>query len=216
MANGIPSHDTFGRVIARLDAAHFEACFVKWVQHLHELTKGPLLATDGKTLRRSHDRRQNKGPLHLVSAWASVSRLVLAQTEVATNSNEITAIPELLQMLERSGCNVSIDAIGCQKAIAQQITESGADDVLARKQNQAQLHDAVYTMFTLARQNEFGDVSHDDHQTVAKDHGRIETRRCWYLCPRIPRLYRPRPGMVATPKPGHGRSETAAARPHLA
>ena len=163
MANGIPSHDTFGRVIARLDAAHLEACFVKWVQHLHELTKGQLLAIDGKMLRRSHDRRQNKGPLHLVSAWASASRLVLAQTEVATNSNEITAIPELLQMLELSGCIVSIDAIGCQKSIAQQITESGADDVLARKQNQAQLHDAVNTMFTLARQNEFGDVSHDDH-----------------------------------------------------
>ena len=181
MANGIPSHDTFGRVIARLDAAHFEACFVKWVQHLHELTKGQLLAIDGKTHRRSHDRRQNKGPLHLVSVWASASRLVLAQTEVATNSNEITAIPELLQMLELSGCNVSIDAIGCQKSIAQQITESGADDVLARNQNQAQLHDAVNTMFTLARQNEFADVPHDDHQTVAKDHGRIETRRCWLI-----------------------------------
>ena len=164
-----------------MDAAHFEVCFVKWVQHLHELTKGPLLAIDGKTLRRSHDRRQNKGPLHLVSAWASASRLVLAQTEVATNSNEITAIPELLQMLELSGCIVSIDAIGCQKSIAQQITECGADDVLARKQNQAQLHDAVNTMFTLERQNEFGDVSHDVHQTVEKDHGRIETRRCWLI-----------------------------------
>ena len=216
MANGIPSHDTFGRVIARLDAAHFEVCFVKWVQHLHELTKGQLLAIDGKMVRRSHDQMQNKGPLHLVSDWASARRLVLAQTEVVADSNEISAIPELLQMLELSGCNVSIDAIGCQKAIAQQITECGADDVLARKQNQAQLHDAVYTMFTLARQNEFGDVSHDVHQTVAKDHGRIETRHCWYLCPRIPRRHRPRPGMVATPKPGHGRSETAAARPHLA
>ena len=84
-------------------------------------------------------------------------------------------------MLERSGCNVSIDAIGCQKAIAQQITESGADDVLARKQNQAQLHDAVNAMFTLERQNEFADVPHDDHQTVAKDNGRIETRRCWVI-----------------------------------
>ena len=124
---------------------------------------------------------QNKGPLHLVSDWASARRLVLAQTEVVADSNEISAIPELLQMLELSGCNVSIDAIGCQKSIAQQITESGADDVLARKQNQAQLHDAVNTMFTLERQNEFAGVPHDDHQTVAKDHGRIETRRCWLI-----------------------------------
>ena len=181
MANGIQSHDTFGRVFARLDAAHFEACFVKWVQHLHELTKGQLLAIDGKTLRRSHDRRQNKGPLQLVSAWASASRLVLAQTEVARDSNEITAIPELLQMLELSGCIVSIEAIGCQKSIAQQITECGADYILALKQNQAQLHDAVITMFTLERQNEFADVPHDYHQTVEKDHGRIETRRCWVI-----------------------------------
>ena len=133
--NGIPSHDTFGRVFARLDAEKFEACFVKWVQHLHELTQGQLLAIDGKTVRRSHDRRQKKGPLHLVSAWATESRLVLGQTEVAADANEITAIPELLDMLQLSGCIVSIDAIGCQKAIAHQITESGADYVLALKQN---------------------------------------------------------------------------------
>ena len=100
LPNGIPSHDTFGRVLGRLDAAHFEDCFMHWVQHLHEVTAGQLLAIDGKMLRRSHDRRRKKGPLHLVSAWASASRLVLAQTEVATDSNEITAIPELLHMLE--------------------------------------------------------------------------------------------------------------------
>ena len=98
LPNGIPSHDTFGRVLGRLDAAHFEDCFMNWVQHLHELTAGQLLAIDGKMLRRSHDRRRKKGPLHLVSAWASASRLVLAQTEVAADSNEITAIPELLHI----------------------------------------------------------------------------------------------------------------------
>ena len=181
LPNGIPSHDTFGRVFARLDAEQFEACFMRWVQHLHELTQGQLLAIDGKTVRRSHARRQKQGPLHLVSAWATASRLVLAQTEVAADANEITAIPELLEMLELSGCIVSIDAIGCQKAIAQQITESGGDYVLALKQNQPQLHEAVETMFTLERQNEFADVAHDFHQTIEKDHGRIETRRCWVV-----------------------------------
>jgi len=181
LPNGIPSHDTFGRVFARLDAEKFEACFVKWVQHLHELTQGQLLAIDGKTVRRSHDRRQKKGPLHLVSAWATESRLVLGQTEVAADANEITAIPELLDMLQLSGCIVSIDAIGCQKAIAHQITESGADYVLALKQNQPQLHEAVETMFTLEKENGFADVAHDYHQTIEKDHGRIETRRCWAI-----------------------------------
>ena len=181
LPNGIPSHDTFGRVFARLDAEKFEACFVKWVQHLHELTQGQLLAIDGKTVRRSHDRRQKKEPLHLVSAWAAQSRLVLGQTEVAADANEITAIPELLDMLQLSGCIVSIDAIGCQKAIAHQITERGADYVLALKQNQPQLHEAVETMFTLEKEDGFADVAHDYHQTIEKDHGRIETRRCWAI-----------------------------------
>jgi hypothetical protein len=101
--NGIPSHDTFGRVFAMLDAEEFEACFVKWVQQLHELTQGQLLAIDGKSVCRSHVRRQKKGPQHLVSVWATRSRLVLGQTEVAADSNEITAVLELLEKLELSG-----------------------------------------------------------------------------------------------------------------
>ena len=181
LPNGIPSHDTFGRVFAMLDAEQFEACFVRWVQHVHELTQGQQLAIDGKTVRRSHERRQKKEPLQLVSAWATESRLVLGQTEVAADANEITAIPDLLEMLELSGCIVTIDAIGCQKTIAQQITESDADYVLALKQNQPQLHETVETMFTLEKQNGFADVAHDFHQTIEKDHGRIETRRCWVI-----------------------------------
>lgn len=165
---------------------------MRWVQHLHELTQGQQLAIDGKTVRRSHERRQKKEPLQLVSAWATESRLVLGQTEVAADANEITAIPELLEMLELSGCIVTIDAIGCQKTIAQQITESDTDYVLALKQNQAHLHEAVETMFTLEKQNGFADAAHDFHQTIEKDHGRIETRRCWVISdPRIPRLYGP-------------------------
>ena len=181
LPNGIPSHDTFGRVFARLDVARFEVCFVNWVRHLRALTQCQLLAIDGEMVRRSHDHRQNKGPLHLVSVWASASRFVLAQTKVATDSNEITAIPDLLQMLELSGCIVSINAIGCQKSITQGITARGTDDLLALKQNQPQLHDDVSTMFTLERGNEFADVPHNYHQTVEKDHGRIETRRCWVV-----------------------------------
>ncbi|MCY3711188.1 MAG: ISAs1 family transposase [Caldilineaceae bacterium] len=181
LPNGIPSHDTFGRVFAMLDAEQFEACFVRWVQHIHELTQGQQLAIDGKTVRRSHERRQKKEPLQLVSAWATESRLVLGQTEVAADANEITAIPDLLEMLELSGCIVTIDAIGCQKTIAQQITEGSADYVRALKQNQPQLHEAVETMFTLEKQNGFADVAHDFHQTIEKDHGRIETRRCWVI-----------------------------------
>ncbi len=179
LPNGIPSHDTFGRVFARLDAAHFEACFLSWVQHLHELAEGQLLAIDGKGVRRAHDHTRKKRPLHLVSAWASSNRLVLAQTEVESDSNEITAMPELLQMLELSGCLVTIDAIGCQKSIAQLLTARGADYVLALKKNQPQLHDDVKEMFTREREQEFVHLPHDYHQTVEKDHGRIEIRRCW-------------------------------------
>ncbi len=125
LPNGIPSHDTFGRVFALLDVAQVEACFLNWVQELHQLTKGQLLAIDGKAVRRSHDQAQQKRPLHLVSVWAAANRVELAQTEVDAEGNEISAIPELLQMLEVSGCIVTIDAIGCQKSIVQLLTEGG-------------------------------------------------------------------------------------------
>ncbi len=179
LPNGIPSHDTFGRVYALLDAAQVEACFLRWVQELHQLTEGQLLAIDGKMVRRSHDRAGEKRPLHLVSVWAAANRVVLAQTEVDAEGNEIGAIPELLQMLDVSGCIVTIDAIGCQKSIVQLLTEGDADYVLALKRNQAQLHDDVEEMFSSERKREFVHLPHDYHQTVEKDHGRIELRRCW-------------------------------------
>ena len=179
LEHGIPSHDTFGRVFALLDAAQVEACFLSWVQHLHKLAKGQLLAIDGKIVRRSHDQAKQKRPLHLVSVWAAANRVVLAQTEVDAEGNEITAIPALLQMLEVSGCIVTIDAIGCQKSIVQLLCERDADYVLALKKNQARLYEDVEKMFTAERESEFVHLPHNYHQTVEKNHGRIEIRRCW-------------------------------------
>ena len=138
LPNGIPSHDTFGRVFARLDPAQFEACFFEWVQSLTERVEG-VIAIDGKTLRRSHDKTNGKKALHMVSAWAAENRLVLAQVAVDQKSNEITAIPLLLQQLSLSGCIVTIDAMGTQKGITKQIVDDDGDFVLALKNNHGKL-----------------------------------------------------------------------------
>ena len=179
LPNGIPSHDTFGRVFAMLDSEQFQECFVDWVRAVSEVTGGQLVAIDGKTVRRSHDRFIGKGAIHMVSAWASENHLVLGQTKVDERSNEITAIPELLRVLDVSGCIVTIDAMGCQKEIALTITDRGADYVLALKENQPQLHEDVREIFDHARRTGFADLDHDFCETVNKGHGRIETRRCW-------------------------------------
>ena len=179
LPNGIPSHDTFGRVFAMLDAEQFQECFVDWVRAVSEVTDGQLVAIDGKTVRRSHDRFIGKAAIHMVSAWASENHLVLGQTKVDERSNETTAIPELLRVLDVSGCIVTIDAMGCQKEIASTITDRGADYVLALKENQPQLHEDVREMFDHARRTGFADLDHDFCETVNKGHGRIETRRCW-------------------------------------
>lgn len=181
LPNGIPSHDTFGRVFARLDPGKFAQCFTSWVKAVNQLTQGQVIAIDGKTLRRSHDRANGKGAIHLVSAWASANHLVLGQLKVADKSNEITAIPELLEVLEVSGCIVTIDAMGCQKAIARQIVEQGADYVLALKENQGQLYQEVTDTLESGLGSGFAGLEHDFHQTVGKGHGRIETRQCWVV-----------------------------------
>ena len=129
------------------DPVQFEECFEEWVQAVNEVTGGQVVAIDGKTLRRSHNRAAGKSAIHMVSAWASANRLILGQTKVDDHSNEITAIPELLRTLDVSGCTVTIDAMGCQKEIATTITDQGADYVLALKQNQPQLYDDVTEMF---------------------------------------------------------------------
>ena len=177
LPRGIPSHDTFGRVFAALDPDQFEQGFRSWVQAIARLTAGEVVAIDGKTLRRSHDRPNGKEALALVSAWASQNRLVLGQAAVAEGSNGITAIPALLRLLALTGCIVTIDAIGCQTAIAAEIVRQEADYVLALKDNQAGLRQAVETLFAEGRASGFAGLAHATHRTVEKDHGRLERRR---------------------------------------
>ena len=179
LPNGIPSHDTFGRVFAKLDAQQFERCFTEWVLAVREVLQGDVVAIDGKRVRRSHDRYIGKDAIHMVGAWASASGVALGQTRVDGRSNEITAIPRLLEMLQVEGCIVTIDAMGCQKEVASKIIEERADYVLAVKRNQGRLHEDVHDIFDLARKSGFDSLDHDYHETVNAGHGRVETRRCW-------------------------------------
>jgi len=183
LPNGIPSHDTFGRVFARLSTEQFEKCFLDWIKSISQITKGQVIAIDGKTLRRSHDKANGKSAIAMVSAWASANHLVLGQVKVDDKSNEITAIPELLRVLEVSGCIVTIDAIGCQTKIAKEIVSKGGDYVLRVKENQGQLFEDIQSLFELefAERQPFHWVEHDYDRTVDKGHGRIEIRQCWVV-----------------------------------
>jgi predicted transposase YbfD/YdcC len=181
LPNGIPSHDTFARVLARLKPEELQRCFLNWMRAVSELTHGEVVAIDGKTLRRSFERAAGKGAIHMVSAWATANRLVLGQQQVDEKSNEITAIPALLRLLELEGCIVTIDAMGCQKAIARTIVEQGADYVLALKGNQGVMHDEVELFFAGARQHEFWNIPYHFHHTVDGEHGRIEERHYWLV-----------------------------------
>jgi predicted transposase YbfD/YdcC len=184
LPHGIPSHDTCRRVFAQLDAQQFEACFADWMQAVADVLPAQVIALDGKTLRRSHDRAAGKAALHLVSAWASANRLVLAQVAVADKSNEITAFPLLLRQLALGGCIVTIDAMGCQAAIAEQIQAQQADYVLALKDNQPTLYEEVQDTFALARASrftEYGPAVCDHVRQISKGHGRLEIREHWVL-----------------------------------
>ena len=177
--NGIPSHDTFGRVFALLDPKEFAECFCNWTQSLRRSFAREIVALDGKTLRRSHDRAIGKSAIHMVSAWASENGLVLGQIKVDQKSNEITAIPELLRALELRGCIVTIDAMGTQKTIAKEIHEADAQYVLALKGNHERVQQEVKDFFCDARERKFKGLPHGFLETIEKDHGRIETRRYW-------------------------------------
>ena len=179
LPHGIPSSDTFRRVLSRLDPAQLTQCFINWTDGLRESADGEHVAIDGKTLRRSFDRAADKGAIHMVSAWASANGLVLGQLKIDDKSNEITAIPYLLGLLELDGATVTIDAMGCQKEIARTIAEQGADYVLALKDNHATLHGEVELLFDALTTTGLTDVSCDYDQSVDADHGRIETRRYW-------------------------------------
>jgi predicted transposase YbfD/YdcC len=179
LPNGIPSHDTFRRVFAMLDPGQFADCFRNWTQSLRTAISAEIVAIDGKTLRRSHDRSKGKEAIHMVSAWARENGLVLGQVKVEDKSNEITAIPELLRALKLAGCIVTIDAMGCQTKIASQICGAGADYVLALKGNQSTLHEEVKIFIEGAEAGDFEGVRYDFLETSQSDHGRTERRRYW-------------------------------------
>jgi predicted transposase YbfD/YdcC len=179
LKSGIPSHDTFGDVFGMIDGEEFQRNFMRWIEQVFTVTKGQVVAIDGKSVRRSHDKRIGKDAIHLVSAWASANGLTLGQRQEDDKSNEITAIPELLRLLDVSGCIVTIDAMGCQKKIAQTIRDEKADYLLCVKENQGNLWQDIQDWFAYADQVNFQDMQHDYHQTINKGHGRIEIRRCW-------------------------------------
>jgi predicted transposase YbfD/YdcC len=176
LPNGIPSHDTFGRVFALLDPAELMDCIQRWLDALGTAVAGEVVAIDGKTLRGSFDTAAGKNPLHLVSAWACEARLTLGQVAVDAKSNEITAIPLLLKLLDIKGCIVTIDAMGCQTEIAAAIRAGEADYVLAVKDNQPTLHEEIHQAFMVHAEDDFSDPSLKRIKTVERSHGRDETR----------------------------------------
>ena len=181
LPNGIPSHDTFGRVFAILDGEQLQKSFLNWIQSLVERSKGEFIAIDGKTLRRSYDKGGNKGAIHMVSAWAVKNQLVFGQLKTDEKSNEITAIPALLEKLNLRGCTVSIDAMGCQRNIAGKIIDGGGDYVLSLKGNQGNLHEQVKDFFETAHKSKFEAVKYEHHHELEKNHGRIEERDYWLV-----------------------------------
>lgn len=181
LENGIPSHDTFGRVFARLDPEQFRHSFLSWVQAVFEVTSGQVIAIDGKQVRRSHDKGIGKRAIRMISAWATANRIVLGQRKAGNRSTEVTAIPKLLKLLDISGCIVTIDAIGTQTKIAAQIIKQGADYLLPVKENQANLLADIALFFKLAEKDGFAKVGHTYQRTVDNNHGRMEIRECWAI-----------------------------------
>jgi predicted transposase YbfD/YdcC len=179
LPNGIPSHDTFGRVFSLLDAQQFELAFYEWVLAVNQIIHGQIINIDGKRLGGSEDKLLGKRAIYMVSAWAEENEIVLGQRKVDEKSNEIAAIPELLKILAIAGCIVTIDAIGTQTHIAQTIIAAQADYVLSVKENQGHLYEDVSVLFAVDQAHNFKYASLDYHKTANKGHGRIEIRECW-------------------------------------
>jgi predicted transposase YbfD/YdcC len=176
LPNGIPSHDTFARVFARIDPQQLQNSFLSWIKSINKITAGEVIAVDGKTLRHSYDKGKDKGAIHMVSAWATTNRLVLGQCKVDEKSNEITAIPELIKVLEIAGCIVTIDAMGCQKQIVKSIVDKSGEYVIALKKNQGNLYKNVEEIFKKAISKGFEGFKYSDYHTKEDEHGREEIR----------------------------------------
>lgn len=191
LKNGIPSHDCIAYVLSRLNSKTFQSCFIKWVTSIAEKTEGEIISIDGKTSRGSKDAKNERSPLHLVSAWANSNRLILGQEATAEKSNEITAIPKLLSLLDIHGCIITIDAMGCQTAIAEQVINQGGDYCLAVKDNQESLSEAIEDFFDTAILTDFKGVKYDYTEEIDKEHGRLESRQYW-ICDYLETLPNPK------------------------
>ena len=184
MPNGIPSHDTFAdrhaslaaSVFANLEPEELQQCFLKWIQSISKITFGEIVAIDGKTLRHSYDKSADKPAIHMVSAWATTNQLVLGQIKVDEKSNEITAIPKLIKVLELSGCIVTIDAMGCQKEIVKQIVAKDADYVITLKKNQPSLYERVEKLFNTMSKDRFEKCIQSDYYRAETGHAREDSR----------------------------------------
>ena len=179
LPHGIPSHDTIGSVLARLDPDAFEQCFIKWTTALAQHHVGHLVAFDGKTLRRSFDHAHRKAAIHMVSAWCRENQLVLGQITTEAKSNEITALPKLLKLLDVRGATVTADAMHCQKKTVRQIIKAGGNYVVQIKDNHSEAFDEVKLFFDEAIAHGFEHMAHAKTQDIDKGHGRVETRLCW-------------------------------------
>jgi predicted transposase YbfD/YdcC len=179
LPNGIPSHDTFGRVFAALDPSAFEECFMKWISDLTTASAGRLIAIDGKTIRRSLDTANGKAAIHMVSAWCGANHMVLGQLATDVKSNEIKAIPKLMKLLDLQGAVVTIDAAGCQKKIAQRIVDQGGHYILQLKGNQGSLHQETVMLFDQCLTDDCRGIAYSTASTTGGGHGRIEERRIW-------------------------------------
>lgn len=187
LPNGIPSHDVFSNVFMKIDADQFEKCFISWVSDILTLFPGGVIAIDGKTIRRSHDRGNDKNPIHIVSAWSANNELVLGQVKTEEKSNEITAIPMLLEMLTIKDSLVTIDAMGCQKKITETIIEKNGGYLIAVKENQPSLYSAIEVAFFDGKETPLKEAFTEIAEQENKGHGRIEKRRCW-ICQDISKL----------------------------